>query len=209
METQVSIVDVFILKSKYTMLWWWATTRIPFVTEVSDIGNVVRMRPKSNVKLTYMILRLEACVTILESLYVCDSNFTPLGSHDSWASLCFPLLCFPSPPKQASSTPPPHQPCKVESRDMTCFNPVTWHSTVIGCPFHGWMDGWMWWPTFHIRTMGAPMLTSSLNMLQEIGGWGSLRFPFRNNIYHNPGEYSKLWVVIHFMVVVKVVIIEV
>jgi len=34
-------------------------------------------------------------------------------------------------------------------------------------------------------------------------------FPFRNNIYHNPGEYSKLCVVIHFMVVVKVVIIEV
>ena len=81
-----------------------------------------------------------------------------------------PLLSFTAQAsKQASPTsPPPCQPCKLESRDMTCFNPCAFY----GCPLHGWM----WWPTFPIRTMGAARLTSSLNMLQEIGGRGSLYF---------------------------------
>lgn len=158
-----------------------ATTQIPLVTQVSDIGNVGRMRLKSNVKLTDVILRLEARVTILESLFMCA---IPLSHH--LAHMTHP---FPSPPKQASSTPPLCQPCKLESRDMTCFNPCTLYGHRLSFE---WMDGYGG-QHFYTRTMGAPRLTSSLNMLQEIGRCGSLRFPFRNNIYHNPGEHSVLW----------------
>ena len=108
-----------------------ATTQIPLVTQVSDIGNIGRMRPKSNVKLTDVILRLEARVTILESLFMCA---IPLSHH--LAHMTHP---FPSPPKQASSTPPLCQPCKLESRDMTCFNPCTLYGHRLSFE---WMDGY-------------------------------------------------------------------
>ena len=124
--------------------------------------------------------------------------------HTTWLTwllsqplLSFALLSFTAQASILYSSTSPTLQGRVPWHDMLQSRDMTFYGHRLSFP---WMDGWMWWPTFHIRTMGAPRLTSSLNMLQEIGGWGSLRFPFRNNIYHNPGEYSKLWEVIHFMV---------
>lgn len=138
METQVSIVDAFILKSKYTMLWWWATTRIPLVTQVSDIGNAVRMRPESSVKPKYHDFEVRGMHHHFGVSLCVRSQF-----HTTWITwlMSRPLLSFAflhRPSKHplllhlANLGVPWHD--MLQSRDMTFYG----HRLSFA-----WMDGWM------------------------------------------------------------------